>query len=59
MCNLLLMNNQGRLFKWRTFSVPSIGGASFFVISMSLHASGGNPLVDAGADAEEGYTSGA
>ena len=23
MCNLLLMNNQGRLFKWRTFSVPS------------------------------------
>ena len=24
MCNLLLMNNQGRLFKWRTFSVPSL-----------------------------------
>ena len=28
-CNLLLMNNQGCLFKWRTFSVPSKSGSLF------------------------------
>ena len=30
MCNLLLMNNQGRLFKWRTFSVPSLARIPLF-----------------------------
>lgn len=36
MCNLLLMNNQGRLFKWRTFSVPSNQAPLIFCNSLTL-----------------------